>query len=127
MKGLLDKKLSLLLLLAYIYLGVFSLFSMSDHVHLSMDDCPYMLGHNGICTMDRFAHLSVWKALILTVPNTIYIFTLFILGFFTLEILLTSSPPLIRQMLYYKKIKFKSIISNLELQFSRGILNPKPF
>ncbi len=127
MRGLLSKKLTLLLLVGYIYLAIFSLFTMSGHDHMPMADCPYMQGQHSLCAMDSFAHLSAWKAKLLTLPNTIYLFATLILIFVAMGTFLSSSPPLLRQLLYYKKTKSVPIVSKLEQQFSRGILNPKPY
>lgn len=127
MKSLLNKNLPFLLLAAYLYLAVFSLFTMSGHEHMPMTDCPYMVGQHSLCVMDTFAHLNAWKTIVLAVPNVIYIFTLLTLTYFVFQILLSSSPPLIRQLLYSKRLSFEPIVSNTETQFSDGLLNPKPY
>ncbi len=121
-----SKTLALFVLLAYLYLGVFSLLTMSGHHHMPMTDCPYMVGQQSVCAMDTFEHLTAWKSLVLAVPSIIYILTLFVLVF-SFQTLLSSSPPLIRQLSYYRKIQLEPIVSKLELAFARGILNPKPY
>lgn len=93
---------------------------------MPMNDCPYMFGEQSMCAMDTFEHLTAWKSLVLTIPTFIYILTLFVLVF-SFQLLLSSSPPLLQQLLYYRKTKFEPIISKLELAFADGILNPKPY
>lgn len=126
MKLVQSKTLTLFVLIAYLYLGVFSLLSMSGHDHMPMTDCPYMVGQQSMCAMDTFEHLTAWKSLVLTIPSFIYVLTLLVLVF-SFQHLLSSSPPLLRQLLYYRKTKFEPITTSLELAFARGILNPKPY
>ncbi len=126
MKVMQNKTLAPFVLFAYLYLSVFSLLAMSGHDHMPMADCPYMIGQHSICSMDTFEHLTAWKSLILTIPSVIYVLALFVLVF-AFQTFLSSSPPFLRQLSYYRKIKFEPIISKLELAFARGILNPKPY
>ena len=121
-----SKTLSGIMIIAYLYLSVFSLLALSGHGHTPMSDCPYMIGHS-ICSMTTFEHLDAWRALVLTIPNTIYIFSLFIIVFFISRISLALSPPILRQFLYSKKNKIQLVVQNLERQFSNGVLNPKPY
>ena len=121
-----NKTLALFVLLAYLYLGVFSLLAMSGHHQMLITDCAYMALQHSICAMDTFEHLTAWKALVLTIPSVIYILALFVVVF-VFQTLLSSSPPLLRQLLYYIKTKFEPVISKLEMAFARGILNPKPY
>lgn len=121
-----NKILSAVMIIAYLYLSVFSLLALSGHGHTPMSDCPYMIGHS-MCSMTTFEHLDAWRALILTMPNIIYIFSLFIIVFFISRISLALSPPILRQFLYFKKNKIELVVQNLERQFSNGVLNPKPY
>lgn len=118
------KKTTLFLVLMYLYLSVCSVFGVAYNHHNPMSDCPYMTGQHSLCTMDAFEHIATWKSLILTVPSGIYVLALFTLVL-VFQIFLSASPPLLRQFLYYRKVKSQPIIFRLTLAFSDGILNPK--
>lgn len=126
MKLIQSKTLVSFVFLAYLYLGVFSLFAMSGHHNMPMTDCPYMAGQHSVCAMDTFEHITAWKSLNLTIPSFIYILALLAV-LISSKILFYISPPLLQQSLFYKKIKLEPIVSKLELAFARGILNPKPY
>ena len=120
------KILAMFVLVTYLYLGAFSLISMSGHHHMFVSDCPYMIGQHSICAMDRFGHLTAWKSLVITIPSLIYVLIMFVLVF-EFQTLHSSSPPLLRQLSYYKKTKFERIVPKLKLAYANGILNPKPY
>ncbi len=126
MRGVLFKNLSSLLLLAYVYIAIFGLVPMADHHHSPMVNCPYMIGQS-LCSMGVFEHIGAWKAYLISMPSSQFLFVIFFSAFVFLVILISSSPPLLRQLLYYKKLKFFPIVSDLQHQFSQGLLNPKPY
>jgi hypothetical protein len=80
-----------------------------------------------LCSMGVFEHLGAWQAHLLSIPVGQFSFVLFVLTLVLIIIRVSSSPPLLRQFLYYKKTRFVTIFSNLTEQFSQGILNPKPY
>ncbi len=118
--------ISFLIITAYLYLSVFSLFMILGHEHAGMLDCPYTIGHS-LCAMSTFEHLSAWKSISLTIPSSLYIFSIFLIVTFATILPTSSSPPMIRGLMYYKSFKFKPITVDIEKQLSDGILNPKPY
>ncbi len=126
MRSILNKNLPLLLLLTYVYIAILGLVPMADHHHNPMVNCPYMIGQS-LCSMGLFEHIEAWKAYLLSIPVSQFIVTLFALTLILIFIRISSSPPILRKLLYYKKIQFVPIVSDIQLQFSKGILNPKPY
>jgi hypothetical protein len=126
MRSVLNKNLSLFLLLAYIYIAVFGLAPMTDHHHDPMVNCPYMIGQS-LCSMNAFEHIGAWKKYLLSISVSEYTFIFFILSLVFVIIKISASPTLIQRFLYYKKISVEPIISFIQLQFSQGLLNPKPY
>lgn len=91
----------------------------SHSSHAETAGCVYMIGEQGLCSMDMFDHLSIWQSF-----SSAYIPTLSVILFaisILLIILIFSPPP---KKFYFATIYRPSLYQTL---FSRGVLNSKVF
>ncbi len=109
-------------LAGYVFLAVFGLLAMSYAHHHSMagvDNCPYMIGEQALCTMDFTAHIDMWQSLT-NAPMTTVLVVIVPLLFIFFSLLL-HPPNLARSRLYTRPLR-ENYITAL---FSQGVLNPK--
>lgn len=112
----------ILTFLGYVFLSVFGLFSVGNHMShdgMPMANCPYMIGQHSMCAMDTFSHIRAWEDMIRT----------------TLPSLLLCVIAIVFYFLWQKQIKVSSSVPRQKQPerdrspyvslFSRGILNPK--
>lgn len=106
----------------YVFLAVFGLLAMSyvnHHSIYGMDNCPFMVEEQALCTMNFVEHITalhvVTSAPIVALV-TIVTLVLFVFFFFHLH------PPNFARSKLYQKPYRESFITSL---FSEGLLKPK--
>lgn len=125
----LSKVLTIITLLALGAVVIFGL-SMSMNMDGSLGTCPLMSHHNTFCPMGMLEHIASWQELFraIIISSTFAFLSSVIIVFLGLLTLL----PRIDQwtaLLYIHKRR-NSILKRFDylvLNFSRGILNPKPY
>lgn len=127
MPKLSNKKISVFLLISYLYLAVFGLAGVTSHNHVSETPCPYMMGLNVVCEMDNLSHISFWKFLLSVFPSSIFILLFFIYVYYVTSKLFYISPQIMRSLLYFKNNKLKPIYIRVEEDYSDGRINRKPY
>ena len=109
-------------LAGYVFLAVFGLLamgSMHQHSMSSMNDCPFMIGQQALCTMDFAGHITAWQAL--SNAPTIELLTLFIPLVFVVLFFYLHPPNPARSRLYLRPLR-ENYTTAL---FSQGILHPR--
>lgn len=109
-------------LTGYVFLAVFGLLAMSyvhHHTMAGVDNCPYMIGEQALCTMDFTAHIGMWQSLTSATTTTLLVVILPLL--FIFFSLFLHPPNLARSRLYTRPLR-ENYITAL---FSQGILHPK--
>ena len=109
-------------LAGYVFFAVFGLLAMRYVHHHSMagvDNCPYMIGEQALCTMDFTAHIGMWQSLTNATKNTLLVVVVPLL--FIFFFLFLHPPNLARSRLYTRPLR-ENYMTAL---FSQGILNPK--
>lgn len=120
-------------LCSFMLLGYFSvlvytpihMIEMAD-MNMSMEHCPFALSQHVICSMTISEHIREWQNWLQSFLPSFKILTSTTL-FFALSYLLTTSPSILRLLLYSKrqsKVKTYSFLQNL---FSQGILHTKAY
>lgn len=115
---------SSLILLAYISIAVFGLFSLSSvhhHSTSSNDMCPFVVGEQSICMMSVVDYMHSWNAVVrislLKMLNVVYsIALLSALVYFCLH-------AFVRKRFFYYPLR-ERFFAQL---FSQGILNSKAY
>ncbi len=79
MKPVFIKLLTSFIFVSYLYLGLFTLLSLSEHNHHNpIDNCPFMIGSMVLCQMNIFEHITSWQYMSITLPIKFLYFILII-------------------------------------------------
>lgn len=127
MKLLLNKKITVLLLLAYVYLVFFGLLGVGMHNHMSETPCPYMMGMNVVCGMSGVSHITFWNFILSVFPSFVFILTLIVCVYYVIKKLFYISPHILRNFLYMKNRESSPVYVRVEEDYSDGRINPKPY
>ena len=122
----LKKLLAASILIAYVFLSLFGVLQTSHTSHMGhvTHSCPYMVGEQGLCTMNLFDHIASWQQFSSAVfPLMNILLALSLVVFSSFWLYLSSSPPLIYLRLHRRKFT-EPLYQAL---FSNGILNSKAF
>lgn len=109
-------------LVGYMFLAIFGILAM-EHLHQhsmgAMNNCPFMVGQQSLCTMNFTEHIVSWQNLMTSTVGKLILLAipLFFASFF----ILLRPPNFARSRLYTKSYR-ESFISSL---FSQGILHSK--
>lgn len=127
MKLLLNKKITVLLLLAYVYLVFFGLLGVGMHNHMSETPCPYMMGMNVVCGMSGVSHITFWNFILSVFPSFVFILALIVCVYYVIKKLFYISPHILRNFLYMKNRESSPVYVRVEEDYSDGRINPKPY
>ena len=119
----------LIILIAYITIGGFGFmhaYQMLGHDHMDMTPCPFMQGHEAICTMNASEHLTAWQTAFTTILSNHYLLlSLFALSLWGLFSYIVWRPPDRNKLRFIIFNRNKRIPTLYETLYSKGILNPK--